>query len=431
MNNINFKKSISKFLHTHFINNLRVWIGWIVAILLVCLIVLYFILFADNKTTMHDPLNHIISDNHPIDLLDIKENGELIIYTLYGPTSYFLFHGEEYGYQYRIAEDFASSIGVSARVEVLHNEQELVERFLRGEGDVVAYNLTMADSLYKRLIYCGEEPITHFIDSINNTTSSKSVTNQTTTDSLPKSHYAWAVRYEAPELAHTLNEYFINNAHRFKTITSTNSHRKSKHNDTSSSKFIRASIHPRTSVMDATKGILSPYDDIIKKQSHICNWDWRLLAALVYQESGFDPHAVSRAGALGLAQLLPSTASRYGISSNQLFDPKTNISGAVKYLSFLSIHFADVENRDQRLNFVLAAYNAGFHHIDDARRLAEYRGKNPNMWDSNVDSAVLWLMVDSNYKKPFIDYGYMRGTETFHYVKSIRKLWNYYKGITK
>jgi len=99
------------------------------------------------------------------DLSDIQAGGELIVLTLYGPTSYFEFRGENFGFQYKLADAFAQSIGVSVRVDVCRSTHEMLAKLQRGDGDLVAYQMPKLDSLDSHVTYCGTAPITRFIDS--------------------------------------------------------------------------------------------------------------------------------------------------------------------------------------------------------------------------------------------------------------------------
>jgi membrane-bound lytic murein transglycosylase F len=151
------------------------------------------------------------------------------------------------------------------------------------------------------------------------------------------------------------------------------------------------------------------------------------MAAQAYQESAFDPQAVSNMGAMGLMQLMPGTARDVGVSQSEVFVPERNVHGASKLINQLNTHYAFISNADERLNFILAAYNAGPGHVDDARALAKKYGKNPNVWLGNVDAFVLKMGDSQYYNQPEVKYGYFRGGETYDYVNSIRARWNEYK----
>ena len=128
-----------------------------------------------------------------------------------------------------------------------------------------------------------------------------------------------------------------------------------------------------------SSGKISDFDDILKEQSEKIDWDWRLLASMVYQESRFNPEAVSWAGAIGLMQLMPGTALNYGISMES--PPRAHVEAGVKFIRWLDDRFRDdIPDKEERIKFILAAYNIGYGHIQDARRLAKKYGDDPNIW---------------------------------------------------
>ncbi len=158
---------------------------------------------------------------------------------------------------------------------------------------------------------------------------------------------------------------------------------------------------------------LPVYSDIIKKAAEKHGFDWRLIAAMVYQESHFDPAAVSYTGVRGLMQLTGGTAFDLGISD--IFDPEQNIMGGVRYLKRLYDSFEGAPEPD-RLYLALASYNVGRGHVIDAQTIAEEMEKDPYNWDSLKD--ILPLLQKSGYYKN-TRYGYCRGTEPVRYVKNI------------
>lgn len=164
----------------------------------------------------------------------------------------------------------------------------------------------------------------------------------------------------------------------------------------------------------------SSYDDLFRKYGGGTGWDWHLLSAIARVESGFNPNAQSWAGARGLMQVMPSTARGYGVSADMLFDPETNVRVASRCLHDINKTFLSrVTNRDERLKFVLAAYNAGAGHVLDAIALAEKHGKDPHVWYGNVEEAMLWKSNPQYYNDPICRYGYCRGREPVNYVRSV------------
>ena len=95
------------------------------------------------------------------DLPQIKDSGELVVLTLYSSTSYFIYRGQEMGFQYELSEQFAKSLGLKLRIEVARNVRELIQKLQSGEGDMIAYNLPITKEWKDSLLYCGEDIITH------------------------------------------------------------------------------------------------------------------------------------------------------------------------------------------------------------------------------------------------------------------------------
>ena len=355
---------------------------------------------------------HVLTgDNAHLDLPEIQQNGELIILTLYGAESFFEFRGEYFGLQYMIARQYANSIGTSMRVEVARNQREMLDKLSKGEGDIIAYCIDEVDSLSAIIDYVGGKEMTSFLDSLSRQRHDASLAS--------KPHTSWAVSKNSPMLYASLKEWIADNHANFYDYTTI--HVKVEH----------SSISPRRKVsapmLNASKGQISHYDAIFKQYAIQCGWDWRLLAAQAYQESSFDPNAVSFMGAMGLMQLMPSTARNLGVSDSEVFIPQSNVRGAVKLISQLNTHYSSIANPDERINFILAAYNAGPGHIDDARALARKYGKDANVWHGNVDAIVLRMSDSQYYNQPEVSHGYFRGSETYNYVLNIRSLWDEYR----
>ncbi len=173
-------------------------------------------------------------------------------------------------------------------------------------------------------------------------------------------------------------------------------------------------------------GKISGYDELIKESAQKLNWDWRLMASQMYQESQFKPNVKSWAGAVGLMQLLPSTAKMYGTTN--LYDPKSNIKAGTKFLIYLDKYWSEfIEDSTERIKFILASYNVGRGHVDDARRLAEKYGANPNVWEDNVEFYLLQKSKPKYYNDEVVRNGYCRGKETVKYVREIFERYEHYK----
>ncbi len=148
--------------------------------------------------------------------------------------------------------------------------------------------------------------------------------------------------------------------------------------------------------------------------------DWRLLAAQGFHESHFDPTRVSWAGARGVMQIMPRTARAYGLLMADITDPEANIRTSTKIIRDLDKTLSRrVSDNQERLKFVIAAYNSGIAHVLDAIDLAKKYGKNPDIWDGNVESALLMKANPEYYTDPVCRAGYFRGRETVSYVKKV------------
>ncbi len=305
------------------------------------------------------------------DLPDIQTNGELIMATVSGPETYYDYHGRQLGTQYLICQHFADSLGVRLRIDVCRDSVELRRRLDEGEADLVAW------------------PTPGEIE----------------------------VGAEKPELAEELALWY----HPDRIAAA-----KKEEQDLLTVKKVRRRIF--SPMLDKRGGIISHYDQYFIAYSRDIRWDWRLLAAQCYQESTFDPKAVSFAGAKGLMQIMPGTADHLGVSRSRLYEPEANIAAATKYIAELQRTFADIGDHYERTNFVLASYNGGAHHIRDAMALAKRDGKNNHRW-GEVAPYVLKLAQPKYYNDPLVKYGYMRGSETVDYVSKIRQRFAGYQGV--
>ena len=320
-------------------------------------------------------------------LREIQESGELVILTISGPDTYYEYRGKQMGTQYLLCEKFAQKIGVSLRIDVCKGINEMIKKFKTGDADIIVYQIPTST---KGIIPCGY--------------------------STDNGKLSWAVRTGNTELADSIKNWykpeFIENIKREEKIILTTQ-----------------SIHRRVyaPMLNTQAGIISNYDYLFKRYAPIARWDWRLLAAQCYQESCFDPKAYSWAGAKGLMQIMPETASHLGLAECDVYEPEPNISAAVRYINELNTHFMDIRNPEERKFFILASYNGGAFHIRDAMALTKKNGKNPHKW-IHVAEYVLKLNSPEYYNDPVVKYGYMRGNESVNYVSAIYSRWQKYLG---
>ena len=358
-------------------------------------LVLFFAACQPKKTTMPSVMFGQAEEEEfsaDYDLEDVQAAGELIAVTLSGPETYYEYRGQGFGLQYMMAEAFARSIGTRLRMEIVNDSAELFTHLLNGEADLIAFE-------------------------IDSTTLANPAVNSLDSVTLCPLRSQWVVRSNSVELAEAVNAWWHDDTRqRFLDMETTR---------TTKSKQRRVQVRP--AMLNRQKGVISSFDEFFVRHAARVGWDWRLLAAQCYQESGFDPRAVSWAGAQGLMQIMPSTASRLGLSRSDVFNPERNIEAAARYLVILNDAFSDIHSRQERINFVLAAYNGGVGHVRDAMALTSKDGRNPQRW-SDVDVYILKLAQPQFYRDPVVKYGYLRGSETSGYVRQIQARWASYRG---
>jgi len=176
-------------------------------------------------------------------------------------------------------------------------------------------------------------------------------------------------------------------------------------------------LHARR-IKGARADSISPFDDQFRAHTTTGSWRWELLAAMAWKETRFDSTVTSRSGAMGIMQFMPRTAERLGLDSASTMED--HIKAAIQYLDRLDmIWLRAVPDKEQRLKFVLASYNAGPGHIIDGQRLAEQLGLDPKVWEGNVEAAVLLLAKPRFFLRPEMKNGYCKGSQVFHYVHGV------------
>ncbi len=231
-------------------------------------------------------------------------------------------------------------------------------------------------------------------------------------------HLAWAVPQGADDLVKAVNEWLAEfvDSPQYTEIYDR------YYNNPRSVFIAKSDLH------SLGGGNVSVFDDYFKRYADIIGWDWRLIASLSYQESRFNPSAVSWAGAFGIMQLMPQTAGFLNVHDES--EVHEQIAAGIRYLKWLDERLKDeIGDDDERVKFVLASYNAGIGHVLDARRLAEKYGKDPNVWRDNVDYFLLNKSDPKYYRDPVVRHGYARGAEPYYYVSEIQERYRHYKNL--
>lgn len=229
---------------------------------------------------------------------------------------------------------------------------------------------------------------------------------------------AWMVRKTSPELKEAINEWLEREKQEPDFYTIYNKYYKNQ-------KRFRTQVS--SEFFSLTGGKISEYDELIRQAAAEIGWDWKLLASQIYQESRFDPDVKSWAGAQGLMQVMPATATELG--DFNLYNPQESLQAGVSHIQRISKLYQDVPDSVERIKFVLATYNAGQGHVEDARNLARKYGKDPNIWTDNVDEYIRLKSRKKYYSDPVVKYGFCRGEEPYDYVVEILQRYKVYSDL--
>ncbi|MCH5234631.1 MAG: transglycosylase SLT domain-containing protein [Muribaculaceae bacterium] len=183
--------------------------------------------------------------------------------------------------------------------------------------------------------------------------------------------------------------------------------------------------------MNLSKGKpVSAYDPLFKKYADRSGYDWKLLAAIAFCESRFNPSVASRFGAFGLMQVMPNTAEAVGVEPGSLGNPDSNVLAATRIISKLDKALSDkIEDPEERMKFVVASYNSGLGHIYDSIALAQKHGLDPQKWTGNVSISALMKSRPEYYNDPVVKHGYFRGRETVDFVDHVIGIYNYLQSV--
>ena len=438
-----------------------------------------------------------------LDLDQIKERGYITAIIDNSSTGLFVYKGKTMGYEYELLKMFCEEQGIQLRINITQNIAEGFNKLNAGEGDILAYNLTVTKERKKRIAFThyhnlqrqvliqrkpdnwrqmklheieaslirnpvdliGKEvvvrPHSSYHDRMMNLSDEiggdilivpgdtnvetetliKQVADGTidytvaeedialvnttyyrnldikTPVSFP-TQIAWGVRKNANQLLAALNDWIERM-------------RKTTDYYVIYDKYFRSSKsalrRSRSKYSSIRGGAISPYDSLIQQAAEELDWDWLLLAAQIYRESKFDERAESWAGAIGLMQVMPRTGREYGIKN--LYDPAQNIYAGRKHLEWLQRRWqSKIDNEEERTKFILASYNVGLGHLQDAVRLTEKYGGDTQSWEQ-VSEYLLKKSKSKYFNDPVVEFGYCRGSEPVEYVREILDIYQNYKEI--
>lgn len=414
----------------------------------------------------------------PSALDQIRARGELRVVTLNSPTSYYLgAHGPE-GLEFQLARAFAQELGVNLVIFPVANVRAMQAEMAAGRADIAAAQLT-ADSSWEivgdaanvyehipqyvvyrrgekrprstlqiesaRLAVRTGSPQERLLQRLKRTVAPNLEWIETApraADPLEDVHqgqadYAiidarefsfarhlypdilvgftlpeerpvqWIVRRGAPDLYERVNRFFESmqasgelarltrqesgNARRFEYLES---------------RTFQKHLNAR----------LSRYRPLFEEAAQLTGVDWRLLAAMGYQESKWNPSAESPNGALGVMMLTLSTAEALGVDDRT--DPRQNIIAGAKYFVEVREKLPKRIPEPDRTWMTIAAYNVGFGHLEDARIITQMRGKNPDSWEDVAEHLPL-LAQERWYTR--VKRGYARGWEPVQFVTRVQR----------
>ena len=440
-----------------------------------------------NQYLNQQHLTHNIASTLIGDLPEIKSRGYLRIITNANPTHYYLNNGNLNGFEYELLEEFASRNQMRVDVVIASSKQEMFKLLKEGRGDVIAaslptnflkhndsiqytkpYNyasplvigrktdeliIDVRDMVGKRIALSRDHPYWNYISKLRKQGLDFELIEVDTDDvetimlqiafgiydlTIVDSHqirpnsmteaglstkfilfeplaHRWALRAESDQLHIALNKFIESE------------YRGIKYNLLHARYF----SHPQedTSLDKELVKVdsLSPYDEMTKHYSSKHGFDWRLITALMFQESKFNPNANSYSGAKGVMQIIGTTAKLMGLRDAK--NVEKSIDAGVRYLSYLRSKFDNSILLHDRMWFAVASYNSGYTRLKRARQLAVEMGLDKNKWFQNVELAM--LSMAKPYKKNGKKVRDCRCGQTVVYVRDIRTRYFNYLRLTE
>lgn len=301
----------------------------------------------------------------------LEENGTLVAVTNNSLLNYRLYDGHPAGFHFELLDDFSELLDLDLQLSVNDNINECFCLLKKRKVDVFAgiFDTLVADSTFSII------PINLPVKTEQ--TFAWVILNQKTDTSFISAIQLWLDDFQDNQIKRTFYRYYNGN-------------------------------RPRHDSAFLITDCISCYDDLLRAEAEKTGWDWRLLASIIYQESHFKPNLQSDMGAFGLMQLMPVTMQKYGVDYNSSVEAQ--LEAGIKLLSHFDHELPEsITDSLERINFILASYNAGMGHVLEARHRAEKHGKDPNLWTDNVE--------------------YYTPKQTYFFVKDINKRYSYYKNL--
>jgi len=431
-------------------------------------------------------LLHGSTSIHYDDLPSIKQRGVIRIITDANPSHYYQSNGKLIGFEYELLREYAKENQLRVDVVVANSRKEMFELLFKGRGDIVAASLPSIslshnslikytkpydyaspviigrskdqqiidtrDLVGKRISLSRDNPYWEHMTRLKNQgydfelieedsdiatvllkvafgvydltvmgghqiRSNRIEAMGLKTEfilSEPLAH-RWAVRAKNNKLHNDLNMFIKNE------------YRGVKYNVLHAKYFDQPYLKESYNDKINRANLLSPYQDETKFYAEKYGFDWRLITALMFQESRFNPNANSYAGAKGVMQLTKTTAKLMGLRDTR--NVEKSIDAGVRYLSQLRNRFDKTILINDRMWFAVASYNSGYTRLKRAQALAEEMGLDKNKWFQNVELAM--LLMAKPYKKNGKKIRDCRCGQTVVYVREIRTRYFNYIRLTE
>jgi len=411
-------------------------------------------------------------------LEQVQKKGELVVISRTGPTTYYKTPEGILGLEYELSTRFAKHLGVKLKVLLAENQEDIIPMIVRGEAHLAAAALTITENRKKlvrfspgyqtidqQLVYrlgskrpsSLEDVIDGHLEVTRGTSHTERLTELTKTH--PDLQWKEHRNISGTELLNLVYEqvidYTISNSNELSLFQRYNKEVNAAFSISEPQSLAWAMpYHVDNSLLNESKNFfrkikksgeleqlieryyghadqlnfvgtrlyirhvktkLPRYQRQFEKAAAKYKLDWRLLAAIGYQESHWKPKATSPTGVRGIMMLTLKTAKQLQITNR--LDPEQSIEGGAKYIRYILNRLPDRIAEPDRTWLALAAYNVGYYHLEDARILTQERGADPDKW-IEVKKDLPLLSKEKWYKKT--KYGYARGNEPVKYVENIR-----------